>query len=249
MKKIISGPIHLQGQTAIVTGGARGIGACAARALAREGANVVVSDVLPTETVVAEVEAYGRKALGIQCDITKPNEVQALVQETVKHFGQVDILVACAGIVSRTDFLELSLEEWNRVMDVNLTGMFLTVQSVCRQMSEQESGKIVCIGSIAGKVGGVIAGTDYVASKGAVHSLVKSVAKEAGPKGVYVNGIAPGPVNSLMTEGIPYRLETVPLQRMGEPEDIAEAVIFLASQASNYITGQILNVNGGMLME
>lgn len=249
MKRAISGPIQLEGKTALVTGGARGIGACVARALAREGANVVVSDVLPTQTVVSEVEAYGRKSLGIHCDITKKNEVEVLVQETIKHFGQIDILVACAGVVNRTDFLELTLDEWNRVMDINLTGMFLTVQAVYRQMAEQESGKIVCIGSIAGKVGGVIAGTDYVASKGAVHSLVKSVAKEAGPKGVYVNGIAPGPVNSLMTEGIPYRPETVPLQRMGEPEDIAEAAIFLASQASNYITGQILNVNGGILME
>ncbi|MEW9674156.1 SDR family NAD(P)-dependent oxidoreductase [Ammoniphilus sp. 3BR4] len=249
MKKRISGPIQLQGQTAIVTGGARGIGACVARALAREGADVVVSDVLPFESVVSDVEKYGRRSLGIQCDITNPDQVNALVQATVNHFGKIDILVACAGIVRRTNFLELSVEDWNRVMDVNLTGMFLTVQSVYRQMAYQESGKIVCIGSIAGKVGGVIAGTDYVASKGGVHSFVKSVAKEAAPKGVYVNGIAPGPVNSHMTDGIPYRPETVPLQRMGEPEDIAEAAIFLASQASNYITGQILNVNGGILME
>ena len=121
--------------------------------------------------------------------------------------------------------------------------------TVYRHMAERNAGKIVCIGSIAGKVGGVIAGTDYVASKGGVHSLVKSVAKEAGPKGICVNGIAPGPTVSEMTVGIPYRPETIPLRRLGEPEDIAEAAVFLASQASNYITGQILNVNGGSLME
>lgn len=250
MNKAISGPINLNGLTAIVTGGAGAIGACVARTLAREGADIVVSDVIPLDSVVSDVKDYGRKSIGIQCDITKPDQVNAMVQGAVAHFGKIDILIACAGIVRRSDFLDMTIKEWNQVMDINLTGMFLTVQSVYRHMEDRQSGKIVCMGSIAGKVGGVIAGADYVASKGGVHSFVKSIAKEAAPKGIYVNGIAPGPTNnSQMTHGIPYQLETIPLKRLGEPEDIAEAALFLASQASNFITGQILNVNGGILME
>jgi len=244
----VSGPINLQGKTAIVTGGARGIGASIARTLAREGANVVVSDILPLQKTISEVEEYGVKALGVTCDVSKPEQVNQLVNDAIRAFHQIDILVAGAAIVKRTPFLELSLEEWNRSLEVNTTGMFLTVQAVYRHMAARKSGKIVCIGSISGMIGGIIAGADYVTSKGGVHSLIKAVAKEAAPKGIYVNAIAPGPVKSAMTEGIPYDPEMIPLRRIGEPEDIAEAALFLASQASNYITGTVLHVNGGVYL-
>jgi 3-oxoacyl-[acyl-carrier protein] reductase len=249
LKSPVSKPINLQGQTALVTGGARGIGACIARTLAREGANVMISDILATDSIVSEIEKSGRKSMGFTCDITKPDQVNKLVETTLSHFDKIDILIANAGIVKRTPFLDLSLEEWNRVLAVNLTGMFLTVQTVYRHMAERNYGKIVCIGSIAGKVGGINSGSHYVASKGGVHSFIKSLAKGVASEGIYVNGIAPGPINSDMTEGIPYEPETILLGRMGEPEDIAETALFLASQASNFITGQVINVNGGLFME
>jgi 3-oxoacyl-[acyl-carrier protein] reductase len=249
MQKLISSAIDLRGQTAIVTGGAKGIGASIARTLAREGADVVVSDIVSTDQTVSEIKMSNRNSIGFHCDVTKPEDVHELVQTALKHFGKIDILVANAGVISRTSMMDLSLEEWNQVVSINLTGIFLTVQSVYSHMRERKSGKIVCIGSIAGKVGGVISGPHYVASKGGVHSFIKAAAKEAAPLGIYVNGIAPGPIRSDMTAGIPYQPEAIPLGRMGEPEDIAEAALFLSSQASNFITGQILNVNGGLLME
>jgi 3-oxoacyl-[acyl-carrier protein] reductase len=249
LKNPISGAINLHGQTAIVTGGARGIGAAIARTLAREGANVVVCDILPTNPIVSELKNKGQSCIGFTCDVTKQEQVDDLIQTTLNHFSTIDILVAGAGIVERTSLLKLKLEEWNRVIEVNLTGMFLTVQAAYRQMEKKGYGKIVCLGSISGKVGGIISGPHYVASKGGIHSFIKSVAKEAAPIGVYINGIAPGPVKSEMTDGLPYDQETIPLGRLGEPEDIAEATLFLVSQASNFITGQVLNVNGGLLME
>ncbi|MBI0579868.1 3-oxoacyl-ACP reductase FabG [Neobacillus cucumis] len=249
MKNPISGAINLHGQTAIVTGGARGIGASIVRTLAREGANVVVSDVLPTDAIVSEIKNNGQKCIGITCDVTKQQQIDELIQTTLNHFSTIDIVVAGAGIVERSSLLDLTLEKWNRVIEVNLTGMFLTVQAAYRQMEKKGYGKIVCLGSISGKVGGIISGPHYVASKGGLHSFIKSVAKEAASKGVYVNGIAPGPVKSQMTNGLPYKQESIPLGRLGEPEDIAEATLFLASQSSNFITGQVLNVNGGLFME
>jgi 3-oxoacyl-[acyl-carrier protein] reductase len=249
MKNSISGAVNLHGQTAIVTGGARGIGASIARTLAREGANVVVSDILSTDQIVSELKNNGHNSIGFSCDVTKPEQIDDLIQTTLNHFSNIDILIAGAGIVKRTPLLNLSLEEWNRVIDVNLTGIFLSVQAVYRHMEKKGYGKIVCLGSISGKVGGIISGPHYVASKGGIHSFIKSVAKEAAPMGVYVNGIAPGPVKSDMTEGFPYNQENIPLRRLGEPEDIAEATLFLASQSSNFITGQVLNVNGGLFME
>jgi len=246
----VSKKINLHGQIAIITGGARGIGACIARTLAREGADVVVCDVLPSESIVAEIERMGRRAMGICCDVTNQEQVIDLVQKTLNHFGKIDILVANAGVVDRTPFLEMSLEGWKRVTEINLTGVFLTVQSVFRHMKERQSGKIVCIGSIAGKVGGVISAPNYIASKGGVHSFVKSVAKEGGPFGVYVNAVAPGPCDTDMNASVDFQAEkNFPLQRMGRAEDIAEAALFLVSPASNFITGQTLNVCGGVFME
>jgi 3-oxoacyl-[acyl-carrier protein] reductase len=249
MRSAVSGPINLAGKTAIVTGAAKGIGACIARTLAREGADVIVTDVLDTEKTAAEIVQLNRRSLGLKCDVRQPDQVNDLVHTAIRQFGQIDILVANAAIVERTPLLEMSLDEWEKTLRVNLTGAFLTVQAVSKHMAVRKQGKIVCLGSIAGKIGGVISGPSYVASKGGVHSFIKSAAKELAPLGIHINGVAPGPVNSDMTVGIPYQPEAVPLGRMGEPEDIAEAVLFLASQASNFITGQVLNVNGGIFME
>lgn len=244
----ISSRIDLTSQTAIVTGGAKGIGASVARTLAREGANVVVSDIISTENVVNEIVSNGGTAISNLCDITNERQVNKLVNQTIERFGKIDILVANAGIVDRENLADLTIDNWKRVIDVNLTGTFITVQAVYKHMRERRYGKIVCIGSVAGHVGGVISGPHYVASKGGIHSFVKRAAKEAASYGIYINGIAPGPVNSDMTKGWHYKPEEIPLKRLGEPEDIAEAALFLSSQASNYITGIILDVNGGIYM-
>lgn len=245
----VSKPINLAGQTAVVTGGARGIGACIARTLAREGADVVVCDIVSPEETVQQIQQTGRQALGLTCDVTKPDEVRRVVEAAVSAFRKVDILVANAGIVQRVPFADLTLEQWQRHMDVNATGTFLTVQAVYPEMVKNRSGKIVCIGSIAAHMGGVNASPDYAASKGSVHSFVKALSREAAAQGIYVNGVAPGPIETEMTSGIDFNAkESFPLRRMGRPEDIAEAVLFLASSASNYITGTILDVNGGVYL-
>lgn len=241
-----SGEINLKGKTALITGGARGIGLSTAYSLAREGANIALSDILPLDEGVEKVIQRGTKVKGYQCDVTKQNDVKHLVDRVVDDFNSIDILVTCAGICLRTSILDISEEEWEKVLTVNLKGTFLTCKEVYRHMQEQNSGKIVCIGSVAGKVGGVISGPHYVASKGGIHGFIKWLAKDAAPHGIYVNAIAPGPVESEMTKGYPYHSEMSPLKRLGQPEDIAEAAVFLSSQSSNWITGLVLDVNGGM---
>lgn len=250
MEAPISGPIDLGGKVAIVTGGSRGIGRATSIALAREGADIVACDVLPTDETVTAVKKQHRKALGLRCDITHKEEVSGVVDRTVGEFGRVDILVNNAGVMAKTGtpIEDISLEDWDYHLSINLKGAFLFCQAVWPIMAKQESGKIVCIGSIAGKVGGVLAGPDYCASKGGVHTMVKWLAKKGTSLGIYVNGIAPGPIVTPMTKDEPYKAEMVPLGRLGRPEDIAEVVVFLASSASNFMTGNTLDVNGGMLM-
>lgn len=243
----VSSEINLDGKTALITGSARGIGLSAAVALAREGANVALADILPLEQSIEEVRGQGTKVEGYYCDVTKENDVKQLVESVVNDFGSIDILVTCAGICLRTPILDISEEEWDKVLSVNLKGTFLCCKEAYRYMRERKSGKIVCVGSIAGKVGGVISGPHYVASKAGIHGFIKWLAKDAAPYGIYVNAIAPGPVETEMTKGFPYYPEMSPLKRLGQPEDIAEAVVFLASQSSNWITGLVLDVNGGML--
>lgn len=244
----ISSRINLADQVAIVTGGARGIGACVAQTLAREGAKVVASDIISPEDTVNQLRKQGKEAIGVVCDVTKAEDVDALVDQAVKHFHKIDILVANAGIVRRSTFSDLSMDSWQRHIDINLTGTFLTVNKVYKEMAKSHRGKIVCIGSIAAHMGGVNSSVDYAASKGGVHSFIKALSREAASEGIYVNGVAPGPVESEMTAGSSYAPENFPLRRMGRPEDIAEAVLFLASPASNYITGTILDVNGGIYL-
>jgi NAD(P)-dependent dehydrogenase (short-subunit alcohol dehydrogenase family) len=251
MKFPLSGPVDLSGKVAIVTGGARGIGQATCLALARERAEVVVCDVLPVEETVLGIQKQNRKALGLACDVTSPNQVSHVVNRTMKELGRVDILVSNAGIMGKTGrpLEEITLQDWDLHLNVNLKGPFLFSQAVWPIMSRQKMGKIICIGSIAGKIGGVLAGPDYCASKGGLHAMVKCLAKRGVSEGIYVNGVAPGPIRTPMTRDEPYKDEMVPLGRLGEPQDIAEAVVFLSSPASNFITGTILDVNGGILMD
>lgn len=249
MKVPISSQIDLSGKVAIVTGGARGIGKADCIALAREGADIVVCDISSVEETVGEVKIQKRRALGLKCDVTHKEEVKQVVDRAIKEFGRVDILVNNAGVWRKPATLEeISIQDWDYHIDNNLKGTFLFSQAVWPTMVRQKSGKIICIGSVAANIGGVFAGPDYCASKGGVHGMVKWFAKNGAPLGIYVNGIAPGPCRTLMTREAPFKDEMIPVGRLGEPEDIAEVVVFLASSASNYITGIVLDVNGGLYL-
>lgn len=243
----ISGAVDLTGQVAIVTGGARGIGQATALALAREGADVVVGDMLDTEETVRRVAALGRRATGLRTDITSSADAAALVAAATEGFGRVDVLVTCAGVYGE-GALDVDAEEFDRVYAVNTKGTYLAIQAAWPAL-EDGGGKIVCIGSIAGKIGGVLAGPQYAASKGAVHAMVRWFAKYGAGRGVLVNGVAPGAVATEMIKGRGYREEDWPLGRFAEPEDIAEAVVYLAAQGSNFMTGKVLSVDGGLLLQ
>jgi 3-oxoacyl-[acyl-carrier protein] reductase len=256
-----SGPADLRGQVALVTGGARGIGRASAAVLARAGADVAVADVLPTADAERAVGASGRRALGLTLDVTDPDAVRHAVRRVVAGLGRLDILVTAAGIVHRDTIDETSEAVWRRVVDVVLTGTFHAVRAVLPVMRAQGYGKIVTISSISGIIGGAVSratdapearrgrsGPAYAAAKGGVIALTRWVAKDVGHSGIYVNSVAPGGVNTDMTRGYTYPVEGLPVPRMGEPEDVAEAVLFLASPASNYVTGQVLRVDGGWVI-
>lgn len=246
----ISGPIDLSQRKAIVTGAARGIGRAVCCALAREGADVACLDVLDTSETAGMVTGRERNSLALQCDVCDAEQIRTAIGRAKSDWGRIDILVASHGILgrSREALPELTIEEWDRIQTVNLRGAFLVTQAVWPWMEEQRNGKIVLMGSVAGKVGGVLAGPHYCASKGGIHAFVKWAAKSGASLNILVNGIAPGPVVTPMTAEEPYRDDMLPLGRLGQPEDIAEAAVFLVSQASNFITGCVLDVNGGILM-
>lgn len=246
-----SGPINLDGRVAIVAGGARGIGQATCAALAREGAQVVICDLLPTAETARLVKEHGKPPLERRCDIARKADVDGLIAETVRVFGRIDILVNCAAILERDSSAPLesvSEEEWHRVFCVNVWGAFNLCQSVWPIMKTQQYGKIICFGSVAGKAGALKSGIAYSSSKGAIHAMVKTLAKRGAPLGIYVNGIAPAFVQTPQTKDLGLSAEAVPIGRLGYPEDQAEAVVFLASQSSHFITGLVLDVNGGMYL-
>jgi 3-oxoacyl-[acyl-carrier protein] reductase len=245
---------------ALVTGGARGLGRAAAEALARAGAAVAVADLLPTKDAEQAIAAHGR-ALGVALDVTDSDAVRRAVRDVVATLGRLDILVTAAGVVHRDPLEETSVSTWRRVVEVVLTGTFYCVQAAVPVMRAQGYGKIVTISSISGIIGGAVSrsveardarrgrsGPAYAAAKGGVIALTRWVAKDVGQSGVYVNSVAPGGVETEMTRGYEYPVEGLPIPRMGQPADVAEAVLFLASPASNYVTGQVLRVDGGWVI-
>ena len=233
----------------VVTGAAQGIGQVAATSLAREGAQVALLDIKDCSGTKNMVENRGGTAITFEVDVTDAQAVHDAIGTIHQKWEIIHGLVTAAGIVERSPIDILSLEQWNNVIGVNLTGTFLVIQSLYPIFKTQKFGKIVCIGSVAAKVGGVIAGPAYVASKGGIHGLIKWVAKDSAKYGIHANVVAPGPIRTAMIAHEPYSNSMAPLERLGEPEDIAEAIVYLASQASNWVTGHILDVNGGILMD
>ena len=257
--------MSLEHKVALITGAGQGIGRAVALRLARDGADLVVAD-LNRETaqaVAREARGLGREALEAQVDVRSLAQLRALVEAAVGRFGRLDILVPCAGIAQIKDILEITEEEWDRVLGVNARGLFFTNQLVARQMVQQGSGAIVNIASISGR-GPRPNQAHYAASKAAVISITRSMAARLAPHGVTVNAVCPGIVDTPMWQQLDrqmteeyglapgeytrQRLAQVPLGRLESPEDVAKAVAFLVSPEAGYITGQALNVDGGFYM-
>ncbi|HIK29332.1 MAG: 3-oxoacyl-[acyl-carrier-protein] reductase [Oscillatoriaceae bacterium SKW80] len=244
---------RLRQRVAIVTGASRGIGRACALALATEGAKVVVnytSSSAAAEEIVTEINAAGGNALALQADVSQSEQVDALVEDTIAKWGRVDILVNNAGITRDTLLLRMKLEDWQAVIDLNLTGVFLCTRAVSKIMLKQKSGRIINITSVAGLMGNP-GQANYSAAKAGVIGFTKTVAKELASRGITVNAIAPGFIATDMTSELKSEeiLKFIPLGRYGQPEEVAGLVRFLAADpAAAYITGQVINIDGGMVM-
>ena len=244
---------RLHNQVAIVTGGSRGIGRAIALALATEGASVVInyaSSSAAAKQVVEEIVAAGGNALALQADVAEVDQVEALVNAVMEKWKRIDILVNNAGITRDTLLLRMKPEDWNAVIDLNLTGVFLCTKAVSKVMLKQRSGRIINITSVAGQMGNP-GQANYSAAKAGVIGFTKTVAKELAARGITVNAVAPGFIATDMTSGLEAEeiIKYIPLSRYGKPEEVAGMVRFLAADPSaTYITGQVFNVDGGMVM-
>jgi 3-oxoacyl-[acyl-carrier protein] reductase len=244
----------LSGKVALVTGAARGIGRAIAERLADEGADIALCDLQAEwmDDAAQAIEKRGRKALRLAADVSQSADVDKTVAAVVEAFGHVDILVNNAGITKDGLIMRMSDEQWDQVLAVNLRGTFLFTRAVSRPMMKQRSGVIVNIASIIGLIGNA-GQCNYAASKAGVIAVTKSAAKELAPRGIRVNAIAPGFIESKMTEVLSEEvkrkmLEAIPMNRFGTATDVAATVAFLCGEGSAYITGQVLSVNGGMAM-
>ncbi|MEA2031321.1 MAG: 3-oxoacyl-[acyl-carrier-protein] reductase [candidate division Zixibacteria bacterium] len=241
--------MNLSGKTAIVTGSARGIGLAIAKRFSKAGARVVISD-LDKDTVDNVADTMAGEAIGVKVNVTSAKEVEALFAQTLESFGSVDIVVNNAGITRDTLVVRMDEKDWDMVLDINLKGAFLVTKSAAKIMMKQRSGRIINISSVVGLNGNAGQG-NYAASKAGLIGLTRTVAKELGSRGVTVNAIAPGFIETDMTLSLPEAarkqlLDNTLTKRVGLPDDIASAVLFLASEDASYITGQILAVDGGM---
>ncbi|PYF07072.1 3-oxoacyl-[acyl-carrier-protein] reductase [Ureibacillus chungkukjangi] len=245
----------LDGKTAIVTGASRGIGRAIALQIASEGANVVVNfsgSEQKASEVVKEIQNLGSQAIAVQANISDNNSVQELMNATMEQFGAIDILVNNAGITRDNLLMRMKEDEWDDVINTNLKGVFLCTKAVTRQMMKQRAGRIINISSIVGVMGNA-GQANYVAAKAGVIGLTKTTARELASRNILVNAIAPGFITTEMTDTLPEdvkssMLNQIPLAKLGNPEDVAKAVVFLASDDASYMTGQTLHIDGGMYM-
>ncbi len=246
--------MFLEAKVAVITGAGRGIGRTIALALAKAGANVVAADLdlVQAEATAVAVQALGREAFAVKVDVSNGEQAEQMIEAAVSRFGRVDILVNNAGITRDNLLLRMKEIDWDLVMNVNLKGTYNCTKAVARLMLKQRSGKIVNLASVVGIMGNA-GQSNYAASKAGVIGFTKSIARELAPRGVTVNAVAPGFIATDMTDVLPPEvkenfLRQIPLGRAGTAEDVAKVVLFLASPDADYLTGQVIHADGGMLM-
>jgi len=247
----------LKNKIAIVTGAGQGIGRAIARAFALHGAHVVVNDINSqnVEMVAEEIRQLGVRSVAALASVTDERDVKKMIADCIEHFGRIDILVNNAGVVQTGPMTGITVDDWDNVMGVNLKGVFLCCKAVFPVMMSQRSGRIINIASVAGKRGGGLLGNScYAASKGGVIAFTKSIAREGGPYNINVNAITPSLTDTHMTSSMTTKqrdfvMQMTPLGRAGKPEDIAAAASFLASDYAAFITGEIMDVDGGLMMD
>lgn len=247
--------MQLKGKTAIVTGGSRGIGKSIALELASRGANVAVNctkSIESAEAVIKEIRNMGVSGMAVKADVSNSEEVENLVNEVLNTFGSIDILVNNAGITRDNLIIRMTEKDFDDVISTNLKGAFICTKAISKVMIKQKSGKIINVSSVVGIVGNA-GQSNYAAAKAGLIGFTKSMAKELAKRGINVNAVAPGFIETDMTSRLPEKVKdefvnSIPMMRAGKPEDIAKAVLFLASEYSDYITGQVINIDGGMVM-
>ncbi|MFI5358849.1 MAG: 3-oxoacyl-[acyl-carrier-protein] reductase [Halanaerobiales bacterium] len=249
--------MRLEGKVALITGSSRGIGAATALKLAEEGADIIINYPFAAEEGNAaeirdKIVKLGREVLLVEADISILAEAERMIEEALTKFGKIDILVNNAGITRDNLLLRMKEEEWDAVINVNLKGVFNCTKAVLRSMLKQKTGKIINVASVVGVMGNA-GQTNYSASKAGVIGFTKSLAKEVASRGITANAVAPGFIESQMTEVLPEdvkekMLSAIPLNRFGKPEEVANVICFLASAEADYINGQVINIDGGMLM-
>lgn len=243
-------------RVAIVTGGGRGIGRAICLALAGNGTAVVVADIDSDSAreVADSMQQSGEESLAVTVDVASRQDVTHMIEQTLRYFGRLDILVNNAGISPLSDFEDIDDAAWDRVLAVNLKGPFLCTQAAIQPMMEQRWGRIIMVSSVAGKIGGLRTSVHYAASKGGLIPMTFCIARRYAQYGITANIIAPGQIETDMTIGWTegtkqHFLDLIPVRRMGQPDDVAAAVVFLASEEAGFITGEIIDVNGGYLMD
>src|ERR1044071_6398685 len=255
----MSNPFDVTGKVALVTGASSGIGRAAAKALAANGARVAInfhSNEDGAEATRTEIVSAGGTAITVRADVSKASDVQSLVEHTVSDLGSIDILVNNAGsLIERLKILELTEERWDEVIDLNLKSAFLCCRAVAASMMERQTGAIVNVSSIAGRTGGALGSIHYSTAKGGLITFTKGLAKELGPFGIRVNAVSPGVIDTRYheqfstTEMMKGYVAGIPLGRVGNPDEVASVICFLASSASGYLAGETIEINGGMFMD